>query len=199
MLPTVIRRPSTLVIAALLLLLSASAAVISRQGQRILSLEAELNPQVGLLPSGFAFDPIQVRDLAGKAHSIQFDKPNAKPMVLYILRPGCVWCERNSQNIATLVSQLKSKYDFIGLSLANEGLEEFIHREDIRFPVYSDIPSSALIRYRLGGTPETIVLYKGKVVKSWAGAYIGDPIKSDVEEFFSVRLPSNTEAMSFRN
>jgi hypothetical protein len=193
------RRPSTLVIAALLLLLSASAAVISHQGQRILSLEGALNPQVGLLPSGFAFDPIQVRDLAGKAHSIQFDKPNSKPMVLYILRPDCVWCQRNSQNIAMLASHLKSKYDFIGLSLASEGLEEFIRREDIRFPVYSDIPSSALIRYRLGGTPETIVVYQGKVVKSWAGAYIQDPIKSDVEEFFSVRLPSNTEATVSRN
>jgi hypothetical protein len=178
----------------LLLLLGASAAVISHQGQRILSLESELNPQVGLLPSGFAFDPIEVRDLAGKAHSIQFDKPNSKPMVLYILRPDCVWCQRNSQNIAMLASQLQSKYDFIGLSLANEGLEEFIRREAIRFPVYSDIPSSALIRYWLGGTPETIVVHKGKVVKTWAGAYIGDPVKSEVEKFFAVRLPANTEA-----
>jgi len=185
------RRPAALAIAVLTLLLCASAAVIIRQGHRILDLESELNPQAGPLPEGLSLDPFEVQDLSGKPHLIEFGKPGSKPTVLYVLRPGCIWCKRNSRNIALLASQAGGRYNFVGLSLAASGLDEFIRRNNIQFPVYVNIPSAVLARYRLGSTPETIVVSStGRVMKSWSGAYIQDPIKSDVEKFFALHLPS---------
>jgi hypothetical protein len=185
------RRPATFAIAVLLVVLCASVAIIVRQGHRILDLESVLNSPVRPLPEGISLDPFEVQDLSGKPHLIQFGTPGSKPTVLYVFRPGCSWCRRNSRNIALLASHAGGLYNFIGLSLTTSGLDEFIRRNNVQFPVYVNIPSSVRARYRLGSTPETIVVSSnGTVLKSWSGAYTQEPIKSDVERFFALQLPS---------
>jgi peroxiredoxin len=180
----------------LLLLLCLSAVMIVRQGRRILSLEAALaNSQAGELASGTPFGSLQVRDLTGKVHSIEFGGKKSKPTVLYFFRPACVWCKRNSANLALLANRMTDKYDFVGVSLVSQGVEDFVRREDIRFPVYTDVSASDRTIYRLGTTPETIVLSPdGKVLRSWTGAFTRDPVRSEVEQFFSVRFPPNEES-----
>ncbi len=150
-----------------------------------------MNSPVAPLPEGISLDPFEVQDLSGKRHLIEFGKPESRPTVLYVLRPGCIWCQRNSRNIALLASHAGARYNFIGLSLAASGLDEFIRRNNVQFPVYVNIPSSVSARYRLGSTPETIVVSStGKVLKSWSGSYTQEPIKADVEHFFALQLPS---------
>jgi len=75
------------------------------------------------------------------------------------------------------------------LSLVKTDLHDFIQREDLGFPVYTDLAASAIAMYRLGSTPETLVVSpEGKVIKDWIGAYIQEPIRSTVEQFFSLRF-----------
>ncbi len=184
-------RSSVLVAGLLLALLFLSTIVIVRQGQRILKLEMSLEHSPGAkLPAGSELGPIQVRDITVKVHSLEFRNTQSRGTVLYIFRPECVWCQRNGPDVAFLASHVTSKYNFVGLSLAKDGLEDFIHREDMKFPVYTGVKASDWTAYRLGSTPETIVLSaEGTVITSWIGSYTREPIRSEVERFFTLRLP----------
>ncbi len=190
---------SPLAACVLLALLCLCGFIIIRQGRRIMSLEAALSDSqspVGTLREGTTISPFQVRDIGGNFHVIGFDKPKPRPTIFYVLRPGCAWCKRNSANFAFLASRVSGEYDVIGLSLVSAGLDDFVRREDIRFPVYTDVSPATRTLYRLGSTPETIVVSStGKVVKSWIGAYAQDPVRSDVERFFSLRFPASQSTL----
>lgn len=59
-------------------------------------------------------------------------------------------------------------------------------------PVYKDLTELSKLTYKLGATPQTIVVSpEGKVIKNWMGAYSGDKAR-EVEEYFNVRLPGLT-------
>jgi hypothetical protein len=48
------------------------------------------------------------------------------------------------------------------------------------------------LKYRLGGTPQTIVISTdGKVLQNWVGAY-ADKQQMEVEKFFGLTLPGLT-------
>ena len=57
------------------------------------------------------------------------------------------------------------------------------------FPVYSGLSPSAMDSYRLGTTPETIVVSpNGAVLGTWDGAYTAGT-KAALERFFAISLP----------
>ena len=57
----------------------------------------------------------------------------------------------------------------------------------------SGLSPETLKTYKLGSTPQTIVISpEGKVLQDWVGAYVGDQ-KSQVEAFFQVTLPGLRE------
>jgi hypothetical protein len=96
-------------------------------------------------------------------------------------------------NFKEVVTQKEKEYRFIAVSLSKEGLPEYITHHKLTIPVYA-IPSIDMQRtYKLGGTPQTIVVsQQGRVVKDWEGAYVGDQ-KAQVEAFFHVTLPGLRE------
>ena len=170
------------------LCLVASIAINAVQGNQILRLEDALDSRTGLLAEGSVVPDLKVRDLSGLAEVIAYASASV-PTVLYVFRPSCTWCERNSENINSLAVQLNGKFRLIGLSTSREGLSEFISAHQIKFPVYTDISESLMKAYRLHTTPETVVISpEGKVIKTWAGAYLGSTA-SMIEMFFSVHLP----------
>jgi hypothetical protein len=58
------------------------------------------------------------------------------------------------------------------------------------FPVYTNLSEETRSAYRLGSTPETIVVdTDGKVIHAWVGAFTGST-KREIERFFSIHLPS---------
>jgi len=92
-------------------------------------------------------------------------------------------------NLKTLLSKEAGEYRFIGVSLSEQSLAEYVAKNDLKLPVYSGLSPGTLMTYKLGSTPQTIVISsEGKVLQDWAGAYIGDQ-KSQVEAFFHVTLP----------
>src|SRR5215471_9805145 len=61
--------------------------------------------------------------------------------VLYIFSPSCRWCVRNTESINTLSKETSSQYRFIGLSLSDDRLVEFVKKHHFHFPVYSHVPA----------------------------------------------------------
>ena len=59
----------------------------------------------------------------------------------------------------------------------------------LEFPVYTDLPILTMREYKLGGTPQTIVVSpQGQVNRIWSGAFAED-LKREVEDYFGVKLP----------
>lgn len=141
-----------------------------------------------LLKVGTAVPPIAAKRLDGQPGVISYQGAG-QSTVLYIFTPPCSWCARNMENLKALLDKEKGQYRFIGLSLSEETLADYIAKNDLKFPVYSSLSPETLKTYRLGSTPQTIVISpEGKVLQDWVGAYVGDQ-KSQVEAFFHVSLP----------
>lgn len=119
-------------------------------------------------------------------------KDSDKPTVLYVLSPSCVWCERNQANIDKLAELKGNDFRFIGLSLVEPGLKEYLEKHQFKFPTYTRLTSDAINSLGLGSTPQTIVISpEGRVLKNWRGAYI-EQVQPEVEEYFQIRLPGLT-------
>lgn len=145
----------------------------------------------GSLAVGSSVPSIEAKDLDGRTATLAFNGEGA-PTVLYVFRPECGWCERNSQSVNALAAQAGDKYRFVGLSLSSKELKEYAARHGIKFPVYTDLPFSVTSAYKLSGTPQTIIVSPdGRVVRNWMGAYTGE-FQHEVESFFGVSLPGLT-------
>ncbi len=141
-----------------------------------------------LLKVGKAVAPITAKRLGGQQEVISYEGAN-QGTVLYIFTPPCSWCARNIDNLKTLVDKERGHYRFIGLSLSEETLPEYVARNNLNLPVYCGLSSESVKTYKLGSTPQTIVISpEGKVLQDWVGAYVGEQ-KSQIEAFFHVTLP----------
>lgn len=146
-----------------------------------------------LLPSGALVPPIDAIDLNGKKQTLVYSQVS-NPTVLYIFTPPCSWCARNMENIKQLAAQKGTEYRFIGLSLSKQDLRNYVASQGLTIPVYTDLSAEILKTYKLGATPQTIVVSaQGQVLKDWIGAYVGDQ-KTQVEKFFQITLPGITAA-----
>ena len=144
------------------------------------------------LKIGTIVQPIKAKRLGGAQEVISY-QGTKQPTVLYVFTPPCTWCARNMDNLKTLLDKEKGQYRFIGLSLSEKTLPEYIAKNDLELPIYSALSPETLMTYKLGSTPQTIVISpEGKVLQDWAGAYTGDQ-KSQVEAFFHVTLPGLRE------
>lgn len=144
------------------------------------------------LQIGEEVPPILARGVDGSAISIKYaDSP--KPTVLYVFSPTCVWCERNLENLLSLVTAKRADYNFVGLSLTDKDIVRYVIQKHLNLPVGTSLSSETIKAYKLGGTPQTIVVSpEGKVMKSWVGGY-GAEIATEIEQFFQVNLPGLTE------
>jgi hypothetical protein len=104
-------------------LLGVSLIVNVLLAHRVRSLTAGISNQgrTQLLKAGTVVPPINVKQLGQNRQTISYAGTN-RPSVLYVLRPGCVWCTRNMDNFKTLLSKEGDRYRFIVLSLSEEGL-----------------------------------------------------------------------------
>jgi peroxiredoxin len=144
------------------------------------------------LKAGATVPPITANRLGGQQEAISYQNAD-QATVLYVFTPPCTWCARNMDNFKTLLDKERGQYRFIGLSLSEQGLANYVAENNLTLPVYSGLSPEAIRTYKLGGTPQTIVVSpKGKVLQHWAGAYVGDQ-KSQVEAYFHVSLPGLRE------
>jgi Thioredoxin-like len=166
--------------------LLASVSLNIVQGRLLRARSAEVS---GSLEAGIDLPAMKVKDLVGHDVLIGYvDSP--KPTVLYIFTPSCQWCRRNFASIRSLVDQRGQQYRFIGISLANNNLRDYVKKYDFGASAwYADPDEDSRVRYRLFSTPTTLVISpSGKLVSVWTGAYVGQT-KSEIEHFFSVQIP----------
>ncbi len=176
----------------LLLLASVSLNVVLARRVRSFTQLQSNRAAERLLKVGTAVPPIAAKRLDGQPGVISYQGAE-EPTVLYIFTPPCTWCSRNMDNLKTLLDKERGQYRFIGLSLSEQTLAEYVAKNDLQLPVYSGLSPETLKTYKLGSTPQTIVISpEGKVLEDWAGAYVGDE-KSQIEAFFHVSLPGLRE------
>ena len=142
----------------------------------------------GSLPVGTALPSIEAKGLDEQPAVIRYGQDEL-PTILYVFKPSCSWCTKNIQNIRALAESTRGRYRVIGLSLSSDNLQEYVTKSDFTFPVYSDLSPGAAIAYRMGATPQTIVISnEGKLLKEWKGAYMGNT-KQQIETQFGLELP----------
>lgn len=157
---------------------------------KVKSLESSLLylKSEAVLSVGTLVPPIEAKDIDDRPATISYPG-EGPPVVLYIFTPECTWCARNMENLKALTDQAGSNHRFIGLSLSSDKLRDYVADNKLGFPVYSGLSPAFSTTYKVGGTPETLVISpEGRVLKRWGGAYTKD-IQKDVEDYFKVKLP----------
>jgi len=170
----------------LLLLLLASLSLNVYLGWRV--KQGNVPPEIVKLSPGTKVDPVTAVGLDGKPVTISYNSTN-KPTVFYVITPSCIWCRRNQANVDRLAESKANDFRFVGLSLAEPGLKEYIEQHHFKFPVYARLTEQTIQSLGLGGTPQTIVVSpQGEVLKVWSGAYV-EKVGSEVEAYFGTQLP----------
>lgn len=162
-------------------------------GWRVRSLQnAVLAPRLRFqVPRGTRVAAISVSSVDGARKTVTL-AGYARYTVLYVLRPGCAWCERNRPNIVRLAATVGRRYRFVGVSLTSKGFRDFARSHSLGFPLYAGLSPAIEVALRLGVTPETIVFTnQGRVIRSWNGAY-GSVLLPRVEAYFHISLPGLT-------
>lgn len=172
----------------LLLLLIASLSLNVYLGWRVRRGSNSVPEYTAKLSPGMNVNPFTATSLAGESFTISYDATN-KPTVFYVIIPSCIWCRRNQPNIEKLADTKADDFRFIGLSLEESGLKEYVAEHHLKFPVYTGLTTDTVQSLGLGGTPETIVVSpQGEVLKVWTGAYT-EQLRSEVEAYFGIQLP----------
>jgi peroxiredoxin len=153
----------------------------------VLAIKAEQS-----LAAGTVLPPIEAKDLDGHPKTVEYNSSDL-PTVLYVFTPPCGWCAKNISNVKTLAEETRGRYRTIGLSLSSTGLREYVNKNGLEFPIFTDLPPQVVLSYRLGGTPETLLVSNaGKLIREWKGAYTGST-KKEIEEYFKLELPGLNE------
>jgi peroxiredoxin len=187
-------RRSQIAMIAIFVALSVSVTLNVLLARRVRSLtDARWGSMAkSLLKVGATVPPIAAKRLDGQPGVVSYQGAE-QSTVLYIFTPPCSWCARNMDNLKTLLDKERGHYRFVGLSLSDEALREYVAKNELKLPVYSGLSGETVKTYKLGSTPQTIVISReGKVLQDWVGAYVGDQ-KSQIEAFFHVTLPGLRE------
>ena len=145
-------------------------------------------PAAPTLRIGETVPAVEAHSVLGERMTLSY-ADDSRPTVLYVFAPGCGWCQKNAESIRSLFAAHGKDYRFAGVSLDDSDLNSHVGTGALPFPVYGKIPASVRERYKLGPTPQTIVISpQGKVLANWPGAYVGNT-QTQVEAFFGVKLP----------
>lgn len=170
-----------------LVLILAGINIVLSLRLRAVTARHETAPQDRMLAVGTKMPPLIAKDSSGIVNRIPSE--SLTPTIVYVFTPRCTWCAKNLENLKALARHTQRQYRWIGLSLSSHQLAEYVQRNGIEFPIFSE-PSEETIRsYKLGGTPTTIVLAPdGRILRQWIGAY-GARSGPELERFFKLKLP----------
>ena len=167
----------------LLLLLGLSVSINIWQAVRptaVASAAAEPRPGIAV---GAGAPAVKGQTLDGRPVSVTATAGGS--LTLYVYSPDCSWCARNAPNISALATGRKSGTRLLGVCLGTTttcqapaaGFDDTI------------IPApETYAGYKLGVTPQTIVVVNDRVDKIWSGAY-SPLISSEIESYFGAKLP----------
>lgn len=181
-----VKSPGPLALIAGLLLVS-SIALNLFLGWKVVTLRRVVvsENREDQLQIGAAVPPIKAIAVDGNSALVKFGTGGI-PTVLYFFSPGCDTCERNIENIKTLVTLKRHEYNFVGLSLSEDGLEQYVKDHDVNFPVFGRLGVETTLAYKLGRVPQTTVVSgDGRILANWHGAYDGK-LRQNIESYFQI-------------
>lgn len=147
------------------------------------------------LASGEMVPALAVVSIAGVKEVIEYSN-DKRPTIVYMFTPACPYCYGNLDNIKYLAKNKANEYRFIGISLDDAKLSDYLEEVSLNFPVYTRPSNEVFSAYRMGGVPQTVVVSpEGKIIREWRGAYI-DKQRETVEEFFLLSLPGFKSTIS---
>lgn len=176
-------------------LLVCSLAINLALARRVASLKRTISVirSESRLALGDTLPAILAKDPHGRTAILDYSETQL-PTVVFIFTPTCGWCTKNIMNMRALVKNAGDRYRFVGLSLSSDKLIDYVAENQLEFPIYTDLPIVTARAYKLGGTPETIVVSpQGQVTRIWSGAF-ADDLQREVEDYFSVKLPGMIDA-----
>lgn len=184
---TVLRWSLRAMVAALLM---ASLALNAVQRAAVRALEGELaaSGAAQMLSEDAVVPAVAAKDLSGGPANVSYG--DADYTVLYVFRPSCIWCARNRALINRVSDHAGQRFRFIGITtVPHKEAAAYLSTHELTFPAYADVSETWAKAYKLGVTPQTIVVGRGgRVLKVWSGAFTGNT-KTEVESYFSVKLP----------
>jgi hypothetical protein len=146
------------------------------------------SPSEGRLQAGTKLPPLEATGLKKELVTFRFED-STLPTLLYVLRPGCIWCARNNDNLKAVIERAPGRYRVLIASLTEEGTAAYISEHGIHAAVVTNISEQTKRTYNLGGTPQTILISpQGVVIKNWMGAYTGGTA-AEVQRTLSLELP----------
>ena len=185
------RLRALLILAVLLVCSLGINVLLARRAAKLTTLVSRMKSE-SRLTQGDKVPAITARDLQGRPAVLDYAGTNL-PTVLFVITPTCGWCTKNIMNMRTLAANASDRYRFVGLSLESDKLVDYVTQNKLEFPVYTDLPLLPMKRYKLGGTPQTIIVSpEGEVLKVWSGAF-AENLQKDVESYFGVTLPGITD------
>lgn len=185
-------RATSFVIVLVLLVCSLGVNLLLTRKVSSLKDYIALMKSEGQLTKGDKVPSFTAKDPQGQTAVMDYGGTNL-PTVVFVITPSCSWCTKNMMNVKTLAEKAKNRYRFVAFSLSAENLAAYVAEHHLPFPVYTDLPLVPMREYKLGGTPETIVVSpQGEVLKTFSGAF-EDELQKDVETYFGVALPGLVE------
>lgn len=179
--------PSRLIPLILLTLSIILNIALSSKVRRLQAVIASLKNE-SRLKVNTTVPPIIAEDIDGHAVLINYSD-YSYPTILYIFSPSCPWCRRNVRNIESLASQVYKQYHVVGLSLSKNDLKSYAREFQFTFPLYCEPSGETKLAFKIGGTPQTVVISAQSVVlANWVGAYDGS-LRKEIEDYFGVVLP----------
>src|SRR5262249_53112646 len=160
---------SSLATLAITIALIVSVSLNAGLAYRLRSLTLARSARLGeySLQTGRSVPSITAEPLDGQPGLISYQEI-AERTVVYFLAPSCTWCARNMDNFKTLLGKSGEQYRFLALSLSDQGLSQYVANNDLKLPVYSGLSPETLKAYKLGSTPQTIVISpEGMVLQDW--------------------------------
>jgi peroxiredoxin len=173
-----------------IVLLAASLALNVNLGLKLKNLSITASADSGPLKVGTQMPRLWVVSPNGERVKLDWFSNQGKSTVLYIFTPTCIWCKKNAKNILFLNQTRRREYEFLGLSLTDSGLSDYLKKSvHIENNYYIEEGPKSLFSMSIGETPTTIVVSnQGVIEQMWRGAYIGTTKKS-VESVFHLNLP----------
>jgi peroxiredoxin len=148
----------------------------------LLQQSLELNP-------GAMVSTLRGVDINGNNIDINYSQDPRKTLLL-IFSPDCDYCTQNMPIWKNILSNIdKNSFRVIAISLEPEGTKEYIIRHHLdSVPVITKLYLKGADTYKMGLTPETILIdSNGKVEKVWKGLIDGESRK-EIEQSLGIRL-----------
>ena len=147
----------------------------------------------GVIAVGEGVPAFTAKSLSGDPVEVRYDG-DSRNTVLYVFSPRCDWCDRNEPNLQEILQRSGSTHRFVAISLSEDGLHDYVLERSYQIPVVTALDEDTKARYKLGGTPQTLVISpEGRVLENWIGVYDGE-VAERVEGYFDVRLPGLAKA-----